>query len=682
MTTSAACTDDPAGATGRARLRRIGLLVVPLFAAALLMWVVGGGGGRGAAVAAVVNDDQPVTIQGQLVPLGRQLAGLLVAGSDEEFSWVLTSSADARRGLTNGDYTAVVTVPPSFSDRATAAARSNDAATAAQGVITVTTARDSAVTDAAVARRVVEAATTALNVQVVETYLDNVYLGFTTLHTELGTAVDGAARLAEGTRQADAGAKALAAGAARVGDGSGRLAAGAQQLAAGTGRLRTGARQLSDGLAVVRQQTDGLPTQARQLANGARQVADGNRRLADTVVPVANAALRGLDALPSLETSVDRFDQLVASCPRLLFADFCARLRSTTAAMSTESSQLTQRTGGVRSQIVQLRDGVSTLATGSEQVAVGTEQLAAAAPALVDGLVQASTGADQVADGSAQVDLGARQLAAGAGQLADGSGRLAGGAGALSDGTTELDGGMTTLADGLAGAWAQIPTFTAAERARLAKAVATPALVQAGSTATTRLAGSLVLVVVLWAGALATFAARPPAPPALASRRSTWRLVAAAARPGCLVAAVTGTALGAGMGVYLGLGPGRTLGLVVLAAFVATVFALVNQAFAALLRSAGRAVALVALVVTAVVGVTSTSPSALAWLARLVPTYDAGAGFRAVTMGGGGLLGAVLTLVAWAAVAVAGAAWAIERERTVPSRRFRAAASPGPGWGR
>jgi putative membrane protein len=629
---------------GRGWLRWLGLAAVPLLVAGLLVWGVGyGGASRGTVMAAVVNDDQPVTIQGQVVPLGRQLAGLLVGRSDEQFRWVLTSSADARRGLDSGDYRAVVTVPPSFSQRATSAAASNDAAAAAQGVVSVTTARDSALADGAVAQQVVEAATTALNAQVVQTYLDNVYLGFNTLHTELGKASDGAAQLAAGAKKASTGARQLSDGAVQLDNGSGRLASGAQEL--------------SDGLADARRQTADLPAQARRLAAGARQVADGNQQLADQVVPVADAALKGIDALPSLGTTVDQFTQLADRCPRLLFGGFCSRLDVATGQISSQATQLGTRKGGIRGQIVELRDGVSALADGSGKVADGTQQLADAAPQLANGIARAATGA--------------RQLADGAHRLNDGSGRLATGAGQLSDGVSKVHGGLTTLADGLAGALSQIPTFTPAERSRLAKAVTTPTMVDAGSTATARLAGSLFLVLALWLGAMATFASRRPVHAALASSQPTWRLFGAAARSVLAVAAVAGSVLGVAMAAYLRLGPGRSFGLIVVAALIAMVFALVNQALVALLGNAGVVIGLVVAVVTAIVGISSTSASALASLARLMPTQDAGTVLRAVTIGGGGLASAVLALVVWAGISAVGYAWAIERQRTVPLRQLR-----------
>ena len=55
--------------------------------------------------AAIVNDDEPVTVNGQYTPLGRQLAAGLVEGSDDfdsNLTWVLSNDDDAAEGLADG----------------------------------------------------------------------------------------------------------------------------------------------------------------------------------------------------------------------------------------------------------------------------------------------------------------------------------------------------------------------------------------------------------------------------------------------------------------------------------------------------------------------------------------------------------------------------------------------------
>jgi len=53
----------------------VGLVVLPILVMSLFLWAFWSPEqNHGAAKAAVVNNDQPVTIDGKLLPLGRELA--------------------------------------------------------------------------------------------------------------------------------------------------------------------------------------------------------------------------------------------------------------------------------------------------------------------------------------------------------------------------------------------------------------------------------------------------------------------------------------------------------------------------------------------------------------------------------------------------------------------------------
>ena len=104
-------TFERAGGSRRIGLWSVlGIILVPLVLAGGFLWATWDSDTRlGRVEAAVVNEDEPVTIDGQLVPLGRQLAGGLVDSDDDQnFSWVLTDGADANEGLASGRYAAVV----------------------------------------------------------------------------------------------------------------------------------------------------------------------------------------------------------------------------------------------------------------------------------------------------------------------------------------------------------------------------------------------------------------------------------------------------------------------------------------------------------------------------------------------------------------------------------------------
>ena len=250
----------------------LGLLLVPLVVAGGFLWATWDFDSRLERVeAAVVNNDEPVRLDGQLVPLGRQLAGGLVERPDEEnFRWTLTDTEDAADGLADGRYAAVVTIPADFSARATSFSE-NDADTAERATIEVQTSEVSGIADPVVGRAVTAAATRALNTELTEQYLNGIYLGFNTLNQQFGTLADGAEKLADGASDLSDGLGQTATGGRELAGGLDQLDTGADQLAGGTSDLADGASQLSTGLGQ-------LSSGVTRTANGAGDLADGTAR--------------------------------------------------------------------------------------------------------------------------------------------------------------------------------------------------------------------------------------------------------------------------------------------------------------------------------------------------------------------------------------------------------------------
>ena len=160
--------------------------------------------------AAIVNEDEPVTIGDQYVPLGRQLTAGLVEGSDDQASnltWTISNADDAAEGLADGTYAAVITIPENFSAAATS---TQPGGTPERATLEVQTPPDSLIVDDAITAQVTTAAASLMGDQLSKVYLENVFLGFTTLGDQLGTAADGATQLADGAHQAADGAAAAA----------------------------------------------------------------------------------------------------------------------------------------------------------------------------------------------------------------------------------------------------------------------------------------------------------------------------------------------------------------------------------------------------------------------------------------------------------------------------------------
>lgn len=485
----------------------IGVLLVPLVVAAGFLGATWNSQNRLNTVqAAVVNLDQPIKLNGQTVPLGRQLSGALVDGSDDangsktsgtsvdtadpskNFDWVLSDVADAKDGLDSGKYAAVVTIPKEFSANATSYAK-NKAADAQHATLQVQTSAITGVTDPAIAQAIAATAVRSVNQQLTEGYLKNVYLGFnqtakqfTTVATAAGDLSDGTSSLSKGIGKTADGSKAFA-------DGLDKLSTGAGQLSTGVGGLDTGAAKLATGFDTLAKGTRALPGQATQLADGVDASASGAKKLA---------------------TGAKKLDTGTAT--------FAAGTKKNAAGLKTYAGGAQKYADGVDTY----GSGAKTYATGVGQYAAGAKKNATGVKAYAGGAKAYAAGAQTAADNtkafsqgvaqayaglttamqaqiqaicanpgitpaqcahyqstlaktlagvfrgtpkqpgqtapanpgliksSAQLSGGIQQLATGADGLSGGAGQLSAGATGLSTGATKLAGGATALSSGAA----------------------------------------------------------------------------------------------------------------------------------------------------------------------------------------------------------------------------------------
>src|SRR5687767_14331791 len=83
-------------------LTLIGILVLPAVIGGILVAALYNPTERlDSMSSAIVNNDESVTIDGQTVPLGRQLTAGLVEGSDDQpsiLAWTISNADDARDG--------------------------------------------------------------------------------------------------------------------------------------------------------------------------------------------------------------------------------------------------------------------------------------------------------------------------------------------------------------------------------------------------------------------------------------------------------------------------------------------------------------------------------------------------------------------------------------------------------
>lgn len=602
--------------------------------------------------AAIVNLDEPVEIDGQLTPLGRQLASGLVEGSDDldsNLTWVISNEEDAADGLADGSYQAVITIPEDFSSAATSAGQAvaDGGGDAEQATIRVTTPDDGLVADDLITSQIANVAASSMGTLLSEATTENILVGFTTIGDQIGDAADGAVKLATGARDA-------ATGAAAIPDG-------ATQLASGAGELGTGASSLASGL-------DTLASKTREAASGAATLGagltDGAAQLEATgIVPApvsdaakGSAALSGQVATGASGVST-QLAALIAKCDAAATPEFCAELDTAGAAANTlattTTTQASRAAAGTVFALQELDKGASA------ELASQFREAGSGATTLADGLNQLAT------DGLDQSAAGARALATGAGQLSDGATELATGATELSSGLDTLATGTGDLAGGLRTASDSLPSFSDSESTSLAAVIADPVSSEGADAGTIfgPTAIPLLTAVVLWFGALASFLVmRSYTARALTSRRSSAGLALRAFAPAAAIGAAQGLLVSLIVQFVASYDAAAWWSFAGIAVLAGVVFAAVNQALVAVFGGVGRWVSALIGVLAVATGLISTVPGWLADLGAALPTASAFSGLIAANGG------AAAALVVWGVLALVATTLVVALRRTTSAK--------------
>jgi putative membrane protein len=568
--------------------------------------------------AAIVNLDEPVTIDGQLTPLGRQLAAGLVDGSDDldsNLTWVISNEEDAADGLADGSYQAVVTIPEDFSAAATSAGRaiSDGGGEAEQATIRVTTPDDGLVADDLITSQIADVAASSTGTMLSEATMKNVLVGFTTIGDQIGDAADGATQLASGARDAATGAAAIPDGATQLASGATQLSSGASSLASGLDTLTAKTREAAGGAATIGQ---GLTAGAQQLQAQASQM------------PALSGGSTAVSSgLADLAASCDPLTMSQAHC------DDLTRLARIAQQTDTGVQQLTALPG--------------TLAPQLSQAGAGTTQLAGGLTQLADeGLVQSATGARSLASGADQLSSGATELATGATELTTGLDTLA-------TGTSDLAGGLHTASESL-------PSFSDGESTSLASVIADPVAAKgSGNTIFGPTAIPLLAAVVLWFGAMASFLVlRAHTTRTLTSRRSSAGLALRSFVPAAAIGAAQGVLVSLIVQIVAGYDAGTWWAFAGMAVLAGVVFAAVNQALVAVFGGIGRWISALVGVLAIATGLVSTVPGWLADLGAALPTASAFSGL--ISASGG----AAAALVVWGVLSLVATTVAVTLRRT------------------
>ena len=293
-------------------------------------------GNSGNLPVAVVNKDKAVDYNDKKLDVGNQLVDKLKDNDSLDFHFV--NSKEANKGLKDGDYYMVITIPSNFSKNATTLLDKNPKKmvlnyTTNPGTNYVASKMD----DSAIAKIKAE-----VSASVTKTYAETIF-------TSIGTMSDGFAEASDGTQQ-------LSDGMTQLEDGNKTISDNLKVLASSSLTFKDGTNTLTKGL---KDYTNGVVT----VNNGIYQLKTGVGTLGS--------------ATPTLASGISQLD----SGAQALSAGINKYTAGVSKALNEGTSELVKNNDALNAGISALGDGLASAQAGNSKIAAGLKQMGSAVSA-------------------------------------------------------------------------------------------------------------------------------------------------------------------------------------------------------------------------------------------------------------------------------------------------------------
>jgi yhgE/pip C-terminal domain len=408
---------------------------------------------------AFVNEDKGASLNGKSLNVGESVEKKLKDNHD--LGWEFVSKQQADKGVNNGHFYAVVTIPSDFSQKAASITKSEPQ----QAVINFTTTPAKNYIGSLVSNQAAAKVKSSVSEQITQAYAKGILENLDKLGIGLDTAANGASTLHDGLGRLQSGTQTYVGGVKQLAVNQQSLTGGLAQLSDGSRKLQAGLGQLSNNLPTesqLSQLSDGM----KQLQSGINQLNASVRNPSPALVAQQNKVETGMQTLK--EKMEDSKSDLSAAGDtlRILGTQAAASGSESTTISSSQISNISQaftKTKAIIAQTGTLREDLQTL---NQQLSAQQTQLQAGVSALNNGVNQLTPNAitafngynsvrfanNQLLAGSASLTNGLNEAKSGSQKLANGANLLESRSGALIDGTSQLASGADTLANKLADA--------------------------------------------------------------------------------------------------------------------------------------------------------------------------------------------------------------------------------------
>ncbi|PMC45164.1 hypothetical protein CJ214_05210 [Peptoniphilus lacrimalis] len=400
-------------------------------------------------VAFVVEDDGAM-INGKMRNVGDEIKNRLKNQKDgsEGFQWNFVDSAKANKGLKNGDYFMVATIPSSFS-KCIASAQYD---TPTKAKLHVKYDQASNMLASQIGKTAFRTMRSEISEAIVQEYWEHMFEKVNSASDSLNSAVSGSGDLSAGMQSLNGGVDKLAYGSIKLTQSLQKLQNGLSELQKGAQSLKNANAQSKDGAQFLAQKTN-------DLANGANQLNSGAQTLYNATDELYNGAQKLSDSSAQLEQHVkagneatkNQLAQLLVEAQNPLVTKelvleklqgLAGGLSENSKLLETNLSALSQGAGALSSGSLKIKAGVDAVSKGISSVHNGSSQLSAGANKLAEGL-------SAVSNGSEKLNNGINSAALGSAKIVDGSSQLNSGVQKLSENTPKLADGAKKLHEGL-----------------------------------------------------------------------------------------------------------------------------------------------------------------------------------------------------------------------------------------
>ena len=292
---------------------------------------------------AVVNLDEPVEYEGETLNVGQKLVDKLK--DDGSLCFNFTDADQAERGLKNGTYYMVITVPKNFSENATTLTD----ATPKKMELDYKTNPGTNYIAMKMSETALEKIKTSVAQEVTKTYAETIFDKIGEAGDGMKDAADGAGEIYDGTEKLADGNKTISDNLKTLSEGTLTFKDGTSELKVGLSSYLDGVNQLSDGSTTLANGATSLLTGALKLNDGANSLSDGTKTLSSGTATLESGA-------KTLESGLKTYTDGVKQAN-----DGAAALNSNSSALTSGAQQLTA--------------GNEQLSSGSAQILGGLNQM-------------------------------------------------------------------------------------------------------------------------------------------------------------------------------------------------------------------------------------------------------------------------------------------------------------------